>query len=69
MKLADQIKSVSIRQIKSSLSHLLEQVKSGKLDLKDARNELSHLLEQIDSGEEILITRDGSPIAKIVPVG
>ena len=33
----------------------------------EAKNKLSALLERVERGEEILITRRGKPIAKLVP--
>lgn len=64
----EKARRVSIREIKSTLSHLMEQVSSRKITLKDARNELSQHLEELDCGEEIIITRDGNPIAKVIPL-
>ncbi|MDO8953812.1 MAG: type II toxin-antitoxin system Phd/YefM family antitoxin [Gammaproteobacteria bacterium] len=34
----------------------------------EAKTHLSQLLEQVELGEEILITRHGHPIAKLVPI-
>ena len=33
----------------------------------EAKNKLSALLERVQRGEEILITRRGKPVAKLVP--
>jgi prevent-host-death family protein len=33
----------------------------------EAKNKLSALLERVERGEEILITRRGKPIARLVP--
>ena len=33
----------------------------------EAKNKLSALLERVERGEEILITRHGKPVAKLVP--
>jgi prevent-host-death family protein len=33
----------------------------------DAKNKLSALLDQVERGEEVVITRRGKPIARIVP--
>jgi prevent-host-death family protein len=33
----------------------------------DAKNKLSALLDKVERGEEILITRRGRPVAKLVP--
>ncbi len=34
----------------------------------DAKNRLSALLDKVEHGEEIVITRRGRPVAKLVPV-
>ncbi len=33
----------------------------------EAKNKLSELLDRVERGEEILITRRGKPVAKLVP--
>jgi prevent-host-death family protein len=35
----------------------------------DAKTHFSELLERVESGEEITITRHGTPVAHMVPVG
>jgi prevent-host-death family protein len=35
----------------------------------DAKNKLSALLDKVERGEEVVITRHGRPVAKLVPVG
>ena len=35
----------------------------------EAKNKLSELLERAERGEEIVITRRGRPVAKLVPLG
>jgi prevent-host-death family protein len=35
----------------------------------DARNSLSRLIAASQAGEEVVITKRGAPVAKIVPVG
>ena len=35
----------------------------------EAKNRLSALLEKVEKGEEVVITRRGKPVAKLVPVG
>jgi prevent-host-death family protein len=35
----------------------------------EAKNRLSALLERVERGEEILITRRGRPVARLVPAG
>lgn len=34
----------------------------------EAKTHLSELLEKVEAGEEIVITRHGAPIARLVPV-
>lgn len=34
----------------------------------DAKTHFSELLQKVESGEEIIITRHGTPIARLVPV-
>jgi prevent-host-death family protein len=33
----------------------------------DAKNRLSALLDQVEKGQEVLITRRGKPVARLVP--
>lgn len=35
----------------------------------EAKNTLGALLDRVESGEEIIITRHGKPVAKLVPSG
>lgn len=35
----------------------------------EAKTHLSELLEKVEAGQEIIITRHGAPVAKLVPVG
>ena len=35
----------------------------------DAKTHLSSLLDKVESGEEVVITRHGKPIARLVPEG
>ena len=35
----------------------------------EAKNRLGTLLDRVESGEEIVITRRGKPVARLVPVG
>ena len=37
-------------------------------NLHDAKTHLSSLLEQVLGGEEVVITRNGIPVAKLVPL-
>jgi prevent-host-death family protein len=34
----------------------------------EAKNKLSELLDRVEGGEEVVITRRGQPVAKLVPV-
>jgi prevent-host-death family protein len=34
----------------------------------EAKNNLSDLLTRAEAGEEVVITRDGRPVAKLVPI-
>ena len=34
----------------------------------EAKTHLSELLEKVEAGEEIIITRHGAPVAKLVPM-
>jgi prevent-host-death family protein len=36
--------------------------------LQDAKTQLSSLLEKVLSGEEVVISRNGIPVAKLVPL-
>jgi len=36
--------------------------------LVDAKAHLSHLLDQVEAGDEVIITRRGQPVARIIPV-
>ena len=35
----------------------------------EAKNRLGTLLDRVEHGEEIVITRRGKPVAKLIPVG
>jgi len=35
----------------------------------EAKNKLSELLDRVERGEEVMITRRGKPVAKLVPAG
>ena len=38
------------------------------VNVGEARTNLSRLLKQVESGEEIIIARNGKPVARLVPV-
>ncbi|TDW15713.1 type II toxin-antitoxin system Phd/YefM family antitoxin [Kribbella kalugense] len=37
-------------------------------DIHDAKAQLSRILERVERGEEVIISRAGYPVAKIVPL-
>jgi prevent-host-death family protein len=37
-------------------------------DIDDAKADLSRILDRVERGEEIVISRAGNPVAKVVPV-
>lgn len=39
-----------------------------QVNVYEAKSQLSKLLEQVEAGDEIVIARNGRPIAKIVPL-
>ena len=39
-----------------------------RFGMHDAKTKLSHLVERASAGEDIVITRNGTPVARIVPV-
>jgi prevent-host-death family protein len=41
---------------------------TGTLDVNDASKQLMSLVDQVMAGEEIVITRDGHPVARLVSV-
>jgi prevent-host-death family protein len=38
------------------------------ISLAEAKAKLSHILDQVEAGEEVIITRRGQPVARIVGV-
>ena len=38
------------------------------VNVTEARTNLSRLLRRVESGEEIIIVRDGEPVARLAPV-
>lgn len=38
------------------------------VNIREAKAKLSRLLAQVESGEEIVIARNGKPVARLVPV-
>jgi prevent-host-death family protein len=39
------------------------------IDIKEAKAEIADLLERVIQGEEVIISRDGAPVARWAPVG
>jgi antitoxin (DNA-binding transcriptional repressor) of toxin-antitoxin stability system len=39
------------------------------IDIKEAKAELADLLERVIQGEEVIIARDGAPVARWAPLG
>jgi prevent-host-death family protein len=39
-----------------------------QVDIHEAKMELSQLVERAEAGEDIIITRSGKPVARLVPV-
>jgi prevent-host-death family protein len=39
-----------------------------QVNMHDAKTHLSRLVERVEAGEEIIISRAGRPVAKLVPV-
>jgi prevent-host-death family protein len=40
-----------------------------EINIYAAKTQLSRLVEQVKAGEEVVITRRGKPVAKLIPVG
>lgn len=40
-----------------------------QVNVHDAKTHLSRLLERVEAGEDVVIARDGKPVARLVPVG
>lgn len=40
-----------------------------QVNVQEAKTRLSQILAQAESGEDVVIARDGTPIARLVPVG
>ncbi|MEV1292534.1 type II toxin-antitoxin system Phd/YefM family antitoxin [Pseudonocardia sp. NPDC049635] len=40
---------------------------SDQVNIYDAKTNLSRLIERVESGEEIVIARNGRPVARLVP--
>lgn len=40
-----------------------------QVNVQEAKTRLSQILMQAESGDDVIIARDGTPIARLVPVG
>jgi prevent-host-death family protein len=40
-----------------------------QVNVQEAKTRLSQILAQVESGEDVVIARDGTPIARLVPFG
>ncbi|MFB7877402.1 type II toxin-antitoxin system Phd/YefM family antitoxin [Nocardia sp. NPDC056064] len=41
---------------------------AGQFNIHDAKTNLSRIIERVEQGEEIVISRAGTPVAKVVPL-
>jgi prevent-host-death family protein len=41
---------------------------AAQFNIHDAKTNLSRIIERVEHGEEIIISRAGSPVAKVVPL-
>jgi prevent-host-death family protein len=41
---------------------------AGQFNIHDAKTNLSRIIERVEHGEEIVISRAGTPVAKVVPL-
>jgi len=41
---------------------------SAQFNIHDAKSNLSRIIERVEHGEEIVISRAGTPVAKVVPL-
>ncbi|HEX6682309.1 MAG TPA: type II toxin-antitoxin system prevent-host-death family antitoxin [Candidatus Limnocylindrales bacterium] len=42
---------------------------ASQFNIHDAKTQLSRLIERVEHGEEIIISRAGQPVAKLIPLG
>jgi prevent-host-death family protein len=50
------------------LVHESDIVRDMEVDVNQAETHLSHLLKRVLLGEEVVITKAGEPVAKLVPI-
>lgn len=41
---------------------------SMQVNVQEAKTRLSQILKQVEDGEDVVIARDGTPVARLVPV-
>jgi prevent-host-death family protein len=41
---------------------------AGQFNIHDAKTNLSRIIERVEHGEEIIISRAGRPVAKVIPL-
>ncbi len=41
---------------------------AAQFNIHDAKTNLSRIIERVEHGEEIIISRAGSPVAKVIPL-
>jgi prevent-host-death family protein len=41
---------------------------SSQFNIHDAKTNLSRIIERVEHGEEIIISRAGAPVAKVIPL-
>ncbi|MGW5670021.1 type II toxin-antitoxin system Phd/YefM family antitoxin [Micromonospora sp. NPDC003776] len=41
---------------------------AGQYNIHDAKTNLSRIIERVEHGEEIVISRAGTPVAKVIPL-
>jgi len=44
------------------------EVAAGQVNIHEAKTHFSRLVERVEAGEEIVIARDGRPVARLVPL-
>lgn len=42
---------------------------AGQFNIHEAKTHLSRIIERVEHGEEVVISRAGTPVAKVVPLG
>lgn len=42
---------------------------AAQFNIHDAKTNLSRIIERVEHGEEIIISRAGTPVARVIPLG